>query len=345
MRFFKFKRFLLKWRRYEYWPWLFFYSPMVPFYFYYVIRARYFYYNTAANPGIELGGLFGESKIDILNHFSDDFKPKTLSHTKNTPVLETIALIKSKNMEPPYIVKPDVGGRGDNVVKTNSLELIQSILTEQNANYIIQEFIDYDYEFGVLYGRLPNETSGTVRSIVMKKFLSVTGDGQKTVQQLLFENKRAWFQIERLQQEEPQLLANIPAQGETIVVEHIGNHCRGTEFINANHLITKELHTVFDKISSQFEGFYYGRFDLKAKSIEQFQRGETIKIFELNGVTSEIGHIYDTDYSLIKAYRDIVRELNFVFKISLLNIKKGIKPYNALFITKLILGYFGKKKV
>jgi len=344
MRLFRLKKFILKWSSYEYWPWLFFYSPMVPFYFYYVIRAKYFYYNTAANPGIELGGLFGESKIDILNNFSEEFKPKTVSHSKDTPVAQTMELVSAKEMEPPFIVKPDVGGRGDNVVKTDSKEVINEILTAQQANYIIQEFIDYDYEFGVLYGRLPNETTGKVRSIVMKKFLTVTGDGKQTVEQLLYQNKRAWFQIERLKKDEPELMAKIPSVGENLVVEHIGNHCRGTEFINANHLITPELHKVFDRISMQYEGFYYGRFDLKARSIEEFQKGETIKIFELNGVTSEIGHIYDVNYPLYKAYLDIIRELDFVFKISVQNIKQGIKPYNAVFITKLILGYFGKKK-
>lgn len=344
MRFFKFKKFLLKWSNFEYWPWLFFYSPMVPFYFYYALRARFFYYNTAANPGIELGGLFGESKIDILNNFSEDFKPKTLSHGKDTPVAETMLLIQRKGMEPPFIVKPDVGGRGDNVVKTFSTDLIREILTNEQANYIIQEFIDYDYEFGVLYGRLPNETNGKVRSIVLKKFLSVTGDGQNSVEQLLYKNKRAWFQIDRLKKEDPKLMSKTPKLGETIIVEPIGNHCRGTEFVNANHLITPELHKVFDKIAKQFDGFFYGRFDLKAESIDKFQKGETIKIFELNGVTSEIGHIYDTKYPLYAAYLDIIRELDFVFKISIQNIKRGVKPYNAVFITKLILGYFGKKK-
>ena len=344
MRFFGFKKFILKWSSYEYWPWLFFYSPMVPFYFYYAIRARYFYYNTAANPGIELGGLFGESKIDILNKFSEEFKPGTVSHSKETEVTQTMELISKKGMEPPFIVKPDVGGRGDNVVKTDSLNEIEFILKTEKTDYIIQEFIDYDYEFGVLYGRLPNEATGKVRSIVMKKFLSVTGDDKSTVEQLLYKNKRAWFQIERLKKEQPELMLKIPKAGDTLIVEHIGNHCRGTEFINANHLITPELHKIFDKISLQFEGFYYGRFDLKAKSIEQFQKGETIKIFELNGVTSEIGHIYDVNYPIYKAYMDIIRELDFVFRISVQNIKRGIKPFNAVFITKLILGYFGKKK-
>lgn len=344
MRFFKLRRFVLKWTHYEYWPWLLFFVPAVPFYFYYALRARYFYYSSAANPGIQLGGLFGESKLDILDHFSEEYKPKTLMHPAGESWSNTLIRIKEKNMEAPFILKPDVGGRGLNVIKVASLEDLSGNIKTCKEDFIIQEYIDYDYEFGVLYGRMPGEARGSVRSIVMKRFLTVTGNGKLTVEQLLLLNKRAWFQLERLRKEAPELLKQIPEMGETLIVEPIGNHSRGTEFINANHLINENLNRVFDEISSQFEGFYYGRFDLKAKSIEQFQRGETLKIFELNGVTSEIGHIYDTKYSLWRAYRDIVRELDFVYKISVANIKSGIKPYGALQMTRIILGYFNKNK-
>ena len=82
---------------------------------------------------------------------------------------------------------------------------------------------------------------------------------------------------------------------------------------------------------------------MKVRSIEEFKKGETIKIFELNGVTSDAGHIYDKDYTLIKAYKDIVKEMNFIYKISVLNIKNGVKPIRAGFMIPFIFNYFKKQ--
>lgn len=343
MRFFKLRRFITQWTNYEYWPWLFFYLPAIPVHLWYALRSGYMFYNTAVNPGIDKGGLFGESKIDILNNFSDDYKPKTYNHKAENSVIETLEILKNRNFEIPIIIKPNVGERGLMVVKANSFEDIETILKSNSVDYIIQEFIDYPHEFGVLYARIPDCEHGKVLSITLKGFLTVTGDGNRTIEELLLENKRAWFQIDRLRNEKPEILKTILAKDKKYVVEHIGNHCRGTEFINGNYLITENLHKVFDQIAKQFDGFYLGRFDLKAKSFEEFQKGQTIKIFELNGVTSEPGHIYDKNHSLMKAYRDIFNVMAEAYKISRINIKNGVKPFSTKFVVNLLLQHFKNK--
>jgi len=337
--------FITKWANYEYWPWLIFFLPLVPVHFYFALKSRYFYYLTAANPGIDLGGLFGESKKEILDRFSDDYKPKTHLHLKEELTSQTLETLEKRGFEAPYILKPNIGERGDQVLKTESLAIIEQIINSKPLDYIIQEFIDYPFEFGVLYGRLPGAETGSVRSVVMKRFLTVTGDGSSNIEQLLYQNKRAWFQMDRFREEKSELLKEVLSKGHSKVIEPIGNHCKGTEFINANHLINVKLNQIFDSISKQFEGFYYGRFDLKVRSIEEFSEGKTIKIFELNGVTSEAGHIYDKNYSLFKAYRDVAREMSFIYQISKRNIISGIKPLNAMFVTKLILKHFKNKNI
>jgi phosphomannomutase len=63
-------------------------------------------------------------------------------------------------------------------------------------------------------------------------------------------------------------MMDVLSLGENRLLEPIGNHCRGTKFVNANHLINNQLDEVFSKISEGFEGFYYGRFDMKVESID-----------------------------------------------------------------------------
>ena len=80
----------------------------------------------------------------------------------------------------------------------------------------------------------------------------------------------------------------IIAQGEVKHLVVIGNHARGTTFLNANHLITPQLIDVFDAISKQVEGYNFGRYDIRVPSLEDLYAGRNIKILELNGYIRQL---------------------------------------------------------
>jgi len=310
---------------YEYWPAWLFYLPVLPYWVYLSIRLRSFSFFTAANPGIEMGGFFGESKNDILARIDRDYLPKHVFVSPND-VSNLDALIDKNNLQFPLIAKPDVGERGASVTKISTRsELEPYIETLEGASFILQEFIAYKEEFGVFYSRLPNETIGRITSLTRKVFLSVTGDGQHSIAELMQQSVRARFQLPRFLKEMPELMQRIPVAGETCLLEPIGNHCRGTEFVNAAELITPELNDLFDHISQRIDGFFYGRFDIKVESIEHLKRGETVKIMELNGISSEPGHIYDTRMNLLKAWYDVTRHWKRLAAISQQNLQSGTK--------------------
>ena len=131
----------------------------------------------------------------------------------------------------------------------------------------------------------------------------------------------------------------IPDNGETVLLEPIGNHCRGTRFINYNHIIDQQLHDIFDSISRPIDGFYYGRYDLKVKSVHDLKKGNFIKIMELNGASSEPGHIYDSNYSLPSAYKDLMNHWKRLADISAVNIKNGLKPVSFGVIMRTYLKF------
>lgn len=326
--------FLFKIIKYEYWPWWLFYLPVLPYWAYLSFKNKSFAYFSVANPGIELGGFFGESKSEILALIDKNYLPAGISLSGKMDFSTVQTLLSDNSMNYPVIAKPDVGERGNNVCKLlNEQELLQ-YHTNAEFNYIIQEFIDYDIEFGVLYSRLPGSEKGQVSSVTMKEFLSVEGDGKLNIRQLMSKSTRARFQIKRLQKTMGNALDRIPLKNERVLLEPIGNHCRGTRFINCNHLINDDLHQVFDKISLPINGFYYGRFDLKAKTMEDFQAGRFIKIMELNGASSEPGHIYDVSFTLLKAYKDLLYHWKRLADISDIHIQNGLKPVSFALIIK-----------
>lgn len=306
---------LVKLLHFEYWTWWAFYLPLVPYFLWYALKARSLTFVALVNPSMKMGGLVGESKIDILNDIADEFKPKTLFFDKEQSFSEIVVSLQSHQIEFPMIAKPNIGERGTEVEKINDLEALKRYRESYQSDFIIQEYIDYPIELGVMYYRLPNKTAGKVTSITMKNFLKVKGDGQSTVLQLLESNTRARFQIQRLKEKMPEKLPQIPLKGQEMLIEPIGNHCRGTEFINRNDWISEQVHLVFDKVSAPVTGFYYGRFDLKIKNMDDLHTGKYLKVMELNGVSSEPAHIYDAGYSLLQAYKDILYHWQIIWEI------------------------------
>lgn len=331
--------FLFKIFKYEYWPWWVFYLPVLPYWVYLSLKNRSFAYFSVANPGIDLGGFFGESKSEILSLIDRQYLPKSTSVDSKLEFTILKKNILDNDIEYPLIAKPDVGERGNDVCKIIGEDELIQYHAKADYNYIIQEFIDYDLEFGVLYSRLPNEERGEVSSVTLKEFLTVVGDGKSSILELMQKSTRARFQILRLEKTMGNSIHHIPADCEKVLLEPIGNHCRGTRFINFNRIINDNLNKVFDKISLPIEGFYYGRFDLKVKSIEDFQNGNFIKIMELNGASSEPGHIYDTSFTLFRAYKDLLYHWKRLADIAAININKGLKPVSFSLIAKTYLKF------
>ncbi|AXE18226.1 hypothetical protein DR864_10970 [Runella rosea] len=317
---------LVKLVNYEYWTWWVFFLPLTPYWLYLALRNRSLTYFTAVNTCIPDGGVFGESKNDILAQISPQFLPAGAFIPQGEAWKTVEEKLKKAGILYPLIVKPDVGGRGFRVHKIDDADQLQRYLKETPQPVIIQEYVDYELEFGVMYARLPEESKGKITSITQKEFLSVVGDGHSTVGQLLTQNTRARFAMQELQQRVKDEWNNVVSKGQRRYIQPIGNHCLGTKFLNANHLINQRLESIFDQIALPIEGFYYGRFDLKVSNLEDFYAGRNIKIMELNGATSEPGHVYDPTYTLWKAYRDIMHNMRIVADISAANIRLGVKP-------------------
>ncbi len=333
--------FLVKIFNYEYWSWWVFYLPMTPYWLFQAIRARSLTYFTAVNPGIEAGGFYGEHKSEILKYIPAEYLPVTIYVSPGLNFEELLSVLKSRNLHYPLIAKPNVGERGTSVEKILSETQLKAYHETIAAEYLIQEFVDYPIELGVLFSRMPGEKSGRVSSLTLKEFLTVTGDGKSTIETLVLNNTRARFQLNALRHRLGIGMNEVLPEGEKRVLEPIGNHCRGTKFVNANHLINERLHGVFSAIADSFDGFYYGRFDMKVTSIEDLYAGKNIRIMELNGVSSDPGHIYDPRYYLWQAYRDLAWHWNRVAEISMANQKKGISPLPLRKMIELIKQHFG----
>jgi len=267
----------------------------------------------------------GESKFDVLKLVPDELKPKTILVKLPTTREKVIKQINGYGLSFPVIFKPDLGERGWMVRRIEGEKDVDAYLQEIKIDFLIQELVDLPFEFGVFYVRIPDEERGVVNSITGKEFLNVIGDGSKTLQELVLEKDRARLQWETLKQQYQNQLNEIIAKGKKVELVSIGNHCLGTKFLNANHLITPPLNESFNRISKSINGFYFGRYDLRCASVDDLQKGK-VKILELNGCGAEPAHIYHPGASLREALKVLHTHWKNLYEISSTNHKRGV-PY------------------
>ena len=322
----KFPFYLSKWFHFEFWPFWFFYAPVYAYGVYLALKAKSFSYFTATNPGMKFGGAFGMDKIKILEEIDNKYLPKGFLSEHGEHLNSIVKKMSKHKFSFPIVCKPNVGERGIGVEKIDSEIDLVGFLAKQTDDILIQEFVNFPIELGIFYHRYPLSKKDGISSVVRKEFLSITGNGKSKFGELVKNNIRAKGRINYLKKKYPAKWNQVVPAGITYKIEPIGNHNRGTKFLDATNLINDQLVEVFRKISEPLEGYYYGRFDLKVNSLADLYKGDNIKIIELNGTNSEPAHIYDPDYSLLKAYKEITKHMRIVYEISEENRKLGSKP-------------------
>ena len=314
--------FFIKLRSWEFWPFGIVQFPAIIYWLWLSLRARSLVFFSAANPGITMGGMFGESKFEVLKKIPAEYTPKTIFIKTPVDSEAVQAAIAQAGLTYPLIFKPDIGERGFMVQRINAPDEINEYVRNMRVDLLIQECVLLPLEFGVFYTRFPGEDKGKVTSVVAKEMLSVTGDGKSTLKELIFDSDRAKLQWEKLKVRHQQHLDKVVAPGQKVELVSIGNHAVGTTFLDANHLINNRLHHTFDLISKNIEGFYFGRFDLRCSSLDDLYSGR-IKILELNGCGAEPAHIYDPDFPFLKAVYVLLMHWNIIYKIAEANKRQG----------------------
>ena len=322
------KSFFTKLLQWEHWPTFMFYGPLIPYYIVSAIKAKHPVFYLTINPSIKYSGNGTESKYETLQMIPQRYRPLSILIHSGSTFNDVLSKIKEKKIHFPLIAKPDIGFRGYLVKKIDSKDELKVYLKKNDLNIIIQEFIDYKKECGILYSKIPGETKGKITSITLKVFLTVTGNGLSNLSELILTDKRAYLYYSLLQNIHKEKMFNIPKDGELIKLTVIGNHSKGTQFINGNHLISEDLERTFDSINEQIEGWNYGRLDIKYNSFEELKAGVNFKILEINGIISEPTHIYDpTNASYFDAIKNIKKHWAIMNIIALKNHSVFKIPY------------------
>jgi len=338
---------LSSWRRlthWEFWPLWVFYPPVVLYVAYLALKYRGLTTFTVANPAMPESGFINESKIDILRGLGE-----ANGFVARAALIEAALdednrrerardFMLANNLDFPVVLKPNAGQRGSGVAIIRSDEELEDYLHRAEVDTLIQEYVP-GLEFGVFYYRYPEADRGKIFAITDKRFPSVTGDGRSTLERLILKDKRAVCMARFYLKKHEDRLWEIPEKGKTVQLVELGTHCRGSLFLDGGALKTPKLEEAIDRISRGYEGFHFGRYDIRTPSVEDFKEGRNFKIIELNGVTSEATSIYDPRNSLISAYRVLFEQWRIAFEIGAQNRKRGFRPTSLARLINLLVEY------
>lgn len=334
------------WRRklrWEFWPPLVFYPPVIVYIFYLAMKHGGLTVFAAANPGIVAGGFVGESKTEILRNLAGAGKwiPRFApigATDPETRVRDARQFMEQAHLQYPVVLKPDAGQRGSGVAVIRSEEQLREYLTATKYPAMLQEFVGGP-EFGVFYVRYPGEERGRIFSVTEKVLPALKGDGKSTVEQMILADERAVCMADFYLRKNQQRLQTVPVKDERVELVDLGTHCRGAIFLDGEELITPELQTAIDGIAKSFDGFYFGRFDVRAASKEELRAGRNFKVIELNGVSSEATHIYDPKLTLRQAYAVLFAQWRMAFEIGAMNRAKGVSVPGAAELLRMAVAY------
>jgi hypothetical protein len=316
--------------RWEFWPPYLFYPPVVAYIAYLGFRFRSWTLFTAANPAIPAGGFVGESKHEILDGLrgAESWLPRFTLLPLEEPIqrlARATEFINRYGLQFPVVLKPDAGQRGSGVSIVRSPGQVREYLDKASFPVILQEYVAGE-EYGVFYCRYPGDERGRVFSITEKSMPVLIGDGKRTLEELILADDRAVCMADFYLSKNSERIREVPAPGEKVQLVEIGTHCRGAIFLDGGDTMTSALENVIDQIAKSFDGFFFGRFDIRVPSRQDFMAGRNLQIIELNGVTSEATHIYDSRLSLFDAYRVLFRQWRIAFEIGDLNYRRGTRP-------------------
>lgn len=318
-----------RWRTWEFWPRWVFYPPIVLHILRLMWRYRSVRLVSAVNPAMPAGGVSGERKSQILDGLgrADGFTARHVLLPAADAVSERFAaarrFLAEERIDYPLVIKPDVGERGTDVCVLRDEASLLRELEARDRDQILQEYVSGP-EFGIFVLRRPGEDRFRIVSITRKEMPVLVGDGERTLERLVLDDDRAVCLFDHYLASNAARWLEVPADGERVQIVDLGTHCRGSIFLDGNELCTEALEARMDRISKAYAGFHYGRYDLRAASETALREGRDFKLLEVNGLTSEPGHVYDPRYSAAEARRCLRELWTEAFAIAAANHAAGV---------------------
>jgi hypothetical protein len=235
-----------------------------------------------ANPQLELGGLPIASKGSRYGTDPPYLPSLTIDRGTDPPVIETFM----EDHASAFVLKPLFGSRGRGIRKVSALDEIVPAVQEEPM--VLQPYVDAPKEYGVNVMRIGSRLK--IYGLTEVPVRAVWGDGERGLQALAEETYG------------PEIASQVengdwvPSDGQHVPIQVAAQPGTGRTCRDVTDRVTPTLRASLEEAADQI-GLRFGRFDVKAQSLEALQEGE-FYVLEANGSPSLDLTLYDDRYSL-----------------------------------------------
>lgn len=348
-----------RWISHEFWPSWLNYALLTPTFVRQTIRHRHPLLFTATNPGMGSGGgLVGEDKAAIIRALraadapvlAGEVVPANEDLDARVRAADDLLRERADLGGYPVVCKPNAGERGRAVRVVRSRAELGEQLARVPAPVLLQRYDPAPREVGVFWIRLrpPGDADATGRegmlfAITRKVFPAITGDGVRTLRELVLADQR--FRVQ-----EPVFAARfgrsmdlVPPAGERIRLGLTGNHAQGCRFEDGADLITDALADAFDRVCRRYPmpdgspgGLDIGRFDVRYHEDDELRAGRGFSIVELNGSSAEATNVYDPSKTWWWALTVMSRQWEHAYRLGAMRRSMGERPMSPADVARLI---------
>ena len=201
---------------------------------------------SSLNPGIETGGLAGESKAACLAQIGPSFAHYVAAWSLISPGEDVIERRLALGWHYPLIAKPDIGWCGYGVRRIEGDAALAAYAADfpRKASFILQQFAADPNEAGLSYVRKPGASAGRVTAMTFRHAPSVVGDGRSSLAELALVQCAAAQRATGTTQG-----AQVPAAGARVALTTVASIRVGARYEDASAQVSAPLQARIDAIA------------------------------------------------------------------------------------------------
>ncbi|NBX01403.1 hypothetical protein EBR11_02590, partial [bacterium] len=282
----------------------------------------------SANPSFgRIGGFMGDAKSLLLRPFQRDsrcvpFVGLAMEDASEVRMQEAKAFAACHGY--PLVLKPEVSCNGAGLRYVRNSEQLTRWLSVMKEDMILQKFIP-GLEFEVVWSRSPGKDNGHIMALVHKQEVVVTGDGEQTLEELIWLDDFAVSRAELYLQGHDRELTRVVPAGQKVILNLSGSYGHGVRCQHRPELITPEFSAAITAFAKRFPALHYARLDVRVTQESHLKTGQFV-ITEVDGCCSVSSLLRDGSLLFRRSYRAIWEQLGVCIEAGAHNLKQKVRP-------------------
>ena len=282
----------------------------------------------SANPSFgRIGGFTGDSRSLLMRPFQRDSRccPTLALSSDDSPderVREALAFSAEHGF--PLVCKPEVSENGAGLRIVRDGVALERLMRAAEEDVVLQPFVR-GREFEVVWRRNPGRDDGRIMAIVEKRAVMVRGDGEQTLEELIWLDDRAVARAALYLRCHSRELTRVVPAGETVILNPTGSYGHGARCVHRPDLLTPELDAAVTSFAKRFPGLHFARFDLFSSSTEEFRAGR-FTCTEVGGCCQVSSLIRDGSLRLTRSYGAVWEQLRACIDAGAANLAQNVRP-------------------